>query len=148
MGRRIVGLGLSGLLVPPAVDTMVDLKTPSEWWKHQVYWDQNTRAARPFGFFCTVLTRAVPFTLLFALLRPADPLGWGTLAAVVAIRLATAGVIMGWGFRDGEGVRALPLLPLRDVAGLASWMLAFVRRTTTWRGNQFALTRDGRLVSN
>jgi ceramide glucosyltransferase len=148
MGRRIVGLGRCGLLVPPVVDTMVDLQTPAEWWSHQVYWDQNTRAARPIAFFCTVLIRAVPFALLFALLRPTDPFGWGTLAAVVAIRLATAAVIMGWGLGDREGVRALPLLPLRDVAGLASWMLAFVRRTTTWRGTQFALTRDGRLVSN
>ena len=148
MGRRIVGLGRRGMLVPPVVDTMVDLQTPAQWWNHQVYWDQNTRAARAIAFFCTVLIRAVPFALLFALLRPTDPFGWRTLAAVVAIRLAAAGVIMGWGFGDLEGVRALPLLPLRDVAGLGSWMLAFVRRTTTWRGTEFALTRDGRLVSN
>jgi ceramide glucosyltransferase len=148
LGRRIVGLGRRGLLAPPIVDTMVDLHTAAQWWKHQVYWDQNTRAARPFAFFCTVLIRAVPFALLFALLRPTDLFGWRVLALVVVIRLATAGIIMGWGFHDREGVRALPLLPFRDVAGLASWMLAFVRRTTTWRGTEFALTRDGRLVSN
>jgi ceramide glucosyltransferase len=147
MGRRIAELGRPGLLVPPVVDTMVDLKTPSQWWKHQVYWDQNTRSARPVAFFCTWLIRAVPFALLFALLNRGDLLGLGILVGTLAIRLSTAGLIMGWGWRDREGLRALYLLPLRDLAGVFSLLLAFTRRTTFWRGTEFVLTRDGRLVA-
>ncbi len=147
MGRRIAGLGQRGVLVPPFVETMVDLQTPAQWWKHQVYWDQNTRSARPAAFFCTLLIRAIPFALFFALLRLADPLGLAVLAGSLAIRLSTAGVILGWGLGDREGLRALHLLPVRDIAGLVSWLLAFTRRTTSWRGSEFLLTRDGRLVA-
>ncbi len=147
MGRRIALLGRPGILIPPVVDTMVDLKTPSQWWKHQVYWDQNTRSARPVAFFCTWLIRAIPFALLYALLRVGDPVGVAVLGGTVAIRLATAGMIMGWGWRDREGLRALYLLPLRDIAGVVSLLLAFTRRTTFWRGTEFVLTRDGRLVA-
>lgn len=147
MGRRIVERGQRGFLTTPIVETMVDLKTPAQWWSHQVYWDQNTRAARPWGFFCTILIRAIPFALLLALLTPASATGWLILALTVFVRLCSAGLIMRYGLDDHEGLHALALLPLRDVAGLVSWILAFLRRTTTWRGSQFVLTRDGRLVS-
>jgi ceramide glucosyltransferase len=120
--------------------------TVARWWRHQVYWDQNTRAARPGAFFLTVLTRAVPFALLFALLRLGDAVGLGVLAAAVGIRLASVGAVLAWGIRDREGLRSLALLPLRDLLGLVSWALAFMKRTVVWRGVELALTRDGRLI--
>lgn len=146
LGRRIRERGYRSLFVPPVIDTMVDLKTAGQWWKHQVYWDQNTRAARPVAFFSTLLIRLIPFAAVFALLRGFDSLGWAVLGAGVVVRLTTAAFILGWGFRDREGLRALWLLPLRDLLGFASWLLSFVRGTTHWRGADFILTRDGRLL--
>ena len=74
-------------------------------------------------------------------------MGLAALAGAVGLRLATAGLIMGWGFGDREGLRSLALLPLRDVFALATWFLAFARRTVVWRGRTFVLTQDGRLVA-
>ncbi len=145
MGNRMVRAGKRVHVVPYIVDTMVDLKTPSQCWKHIVYWDQNTRAANPIGLLLSVIIRAVPFSLLFAIARLFDPLGLAVLAGATLVRLVTSAIILGWGLRDWEGVRALYLLPARDVAGLVSWVLAFTQRTTTWRGTDFILTRDGRL---
>jgi ceramide glucosyltransferase len=146
MGRRTAASGKRIVLSMPIVDTTVDLRTAGQWWAHQVYWDQNTRTARPIGFFFTVLTRAVPFAALFAAVRWFDPLGLVILAAAVAVRLGTTAVIMRGLLRDREGIRALHLLPLRDMAALISWFLAMTKRTTTWRGSEFRLTRSGRLV--
>jgi len=147
MGRRIWSSGKKIAIVPYLVDTMVDLKTPAQWWDHQVYWDQNTRAARPWAFFATAVIRSTPFAILYALMRLFDPVGLGVLAGALALRMATAAVILGWGFGDLEGVKCIVLLPARDVLSLASWFLAFIKRTTVWRGSQFTLTRDGRLVA-
>lgn len=147
MGRRIWISGKKIAIVPYLVDTMVDLKSPSQWWNHQVYWDQNTRAARPWAFFATAVIRSTPFALMYALARLCDPIGLGVLAGALALRLATAAVILGWGFGDREGLRNIGLLPVRDIVSLASWFLAFAKRTTIWRGSQFILTRDGRLVA-
>ena len=47
---------------------------------------------------------------------------------------------------DREGLRYLLWLPLRDVAGLASWVVASCKRTFVWRDIRFGLTRDGRIV--
>ena len=92
MGRRIRARGLKSVLIPHFVDTIVDLENASAWWRHHVYWDQNTRAARPGGFFASVLVRGLPFALLFAILRLFDGLGVTVLAAAVATRLLTAAV--------------------------------------------------------
>jgi ceramide glucosyltransferase len=147
MGRRIWLSGKKIAVIPYLVDTMVDLKSPGQWWSHQVYWDQNTRAARPWAFLATVLIRSIPFAILYALLRLCDPIGLGVLAGALFLRLATAAVILAWGFGDREGFRSIWLLPVRDVLSLVSWFLAFAKRTTVWRGSQFILTRDGRLVA-
>lgn len=146
IGRRIRARGQKIAVVPDFVETVMDFQRPSQWWGHQVYWDQNTRAARPIGFAATVLTRSVPFALIFALLRLFDPLGLAVLAGTVALRLGTTAVILARGVGDREGLRSLHLLPLRDCLGLASWLLAITRRTFVWRGIEFGLTRDGRIV--
>jgi len=148
MGRRIRARGLEGVLLPYFVNAIVDLEDARAWWRHQVYWDQNTRAARRGGFFASVLTRAVPFAVLFAVLRLFDGLGLTVLAATLATRLLTAAAALGRaGIDDPIGRRSLHLLPVRDVAGLGSWFVALSKRTFVWRGLEFGLTRDGRIVA-
>lgn len=145
MGQRIQEKGLKGVLVSYFVDTVVDLQNASDWWRHQVYWDQNTRAARPLGFFATVLTRSVPFAFLLALLRLFDMFGLVVLASALTVRLGAAACLLRR-LGDDEGARSLALLPLRDLVGLASWLFALCKRTFVWRGREFGLTRNGRIV--
>jgi ceramide glucosyltransferase len=147
MGKRIWTLGKKIAIIPYFVDTIVDLQSPAQWWNHQIYWDQNTRAARPLAFFATVLIRSVPFVLLYAVVRMLDPLGLWILTGVFFLRIITSAVILNWGLHDREGLRNLGLLLFRDIASLATWLLAFTKRTTIWRGTSFVLTRDGRLIA-
>jgi len=147
MGRRIWELGKKIAVLPYFVDTIVDLKTPAQWWEHQIYWDQNTRAARPVAFFATALIRSIPFALLYSAVRGWDATGLWVMAGALGIRLASAAVILGWGLRDREGLRSLGLLIIRDISSLVTWLLAFTKHTTIWRGTSFVLTRDGRLVA-
>jgi ceramide glucosyltransferase len=146
MGRRIWESGKRPVVLPYLVDTTVDLRTLPEWWRHQVYWDQNNRAARPGGYFATVLLRSVPFALLYAVSQTDYGLGLGVLGASIALRLSTAAVILRWGLHDREGLRSLGLLVLRDILALVSFLLAYTKRRTVWRGAEFTLTRDGRIV--
>ncbi len=147
MGRRIWISGKKIAIIPYFVDTIVDLKSPSQWWTHQIYWDQNTRAARPRAFFATALIRSVPFALLYSIARLGNITGLWILAGALSIRMVTAAAILGWGFRDREGLRSLILLIFRDISSLITWLLAFTKRTTIWRGTRFILTKDGRLVA-
>lgn len=144
IGRRVWTSGKRMDLVPYMIDKVVDLANVKDWWDHQVYWDQNTRSARPAAFFATIVTRAVPFSLLYAALRGFDGTGLVVLLATVALRTVTgAATVSGLGDREGRG--AIWLLPLRDVLGLVSFVLAYTRRTVIWRGRKFILTLHGRL---
>jgi ceramide glucosyltransferase len=147
LGCRIVNSGRKLSILPYFVDTILDLKTPREWWDHQVYWDQNHRSARPYAYFSAIIVRAVPFALLYALLRLFDSTGLLVLAATVALRLTVSALILGVGLRDREGLRYVPLLPIRDLIALWSFILAYTKRTTVWRGTRFTLTKDGRLIA-
>ncbi len=147
IGRRIWASGARMVLVPHVVGVELDFRDWRHWWTHQVYWDQNTRVARPVGFFATVLTRSVPFALILAVATGFAPPPAAVFAGAVAVRLVAAAITLGAGFRDREGVRSLPLLPLRDVIGLLTWALAFVQKTVVWRGVTFRLTRGGRMIA-
>ena len=146
LGRRIWTSDMRVALLPYSVDVVVDLQNWHQWWTHQIYWDQNTRLARPGAFFATILVRSVPFALLYAIVRLGDPLSLAVFVGAVGIRIITAAVMLKWGIRDREGLRSLVLLPLRDIVGLLTWGLSFAKRTVIWRGVEFTLTRNGRMV--
>lgn len=148
MGRRILARGQRIAIVPYFVDTLVDLRGPAHWFRHQLYWDRNTRAGNPWGFFGTLFIRAIPFALLFAAVRRFDGLGLAVLAAAVACRLATAWLFMRRGLGDRTGPRWLALLPLRDLAGLAASALAFAGPTVVRHRQRFVVGRGGRMVAD
>jgi ceramide glucosyltransferase len=140
LGRAVVAAGFTVAFVPHVAVTGVDLPRPSVWWRHQVYWEQNTRVANPVGFFFTWLVRGVPFAGLYAL--TGDPGCWLVLTVTLAVRLGTT-VVTSTLLGDREGIRRLWLLPLRDIAGLFVWLASFVGRTVHWRGRVFVLSGNG-----
>ena len=145
LGRRVWTSGKKMVLLPYTIDVTVDLKNWQEWWTHQVYWDQNTYLARPWPFIATILIRAVPFAILFAIVRMGDLLGLGVLGFTLALRLFSAGITLKE-LKDVEGFQSLYLLPLRDTFGLIFWFLALTKRTVVWRGVKYKLVDNGKMV--
>lgn len=146
MGRRMTAAGKKIAIVPYFIDIINDLQSPSHWWRHQLYWDQNTRSSKPGGFFATVIIRAVPFALLFASIRGFDVRGLAVLGVGLAIRLSATASILKWGLRDSEGLKNLAFLPMRDVISLVTWVTAFIGKTVTWRGSEYILMPGGRWI--
>jgi ceramide glucosyltransferase len=146
IAARIEALGRRVLLAPYLVDMEVDLASFSQWWGHQLYWDQNTRVIRPTGYFATAIIRAVPFAFLYAILTGFSLVGLGVFAAAVAIRITGAAFLLRYVLEDREGLAALWLLPLRDLFGLAVWLFAITKRDFVHRGRRFGLMADGRII--
>src|SRR5262249_2554985 len=127
LGRRLLALGKGMVLLTHAVEVLVGFPDAGRWWHHQLYWDQNTKVAHPVRFFLTIVTRAVPFAVLYALARGLDSTGIVVLGSALAVRLATAAAFAGMYLRDREGLNALWLLPLRDLLAVASWCIALAK---------------------
>lgn len=147
LGRRISAAGLEVVIGPHVAATGVDLKGWRPWWRHQVYWDQNTRAACPAGFFFTCLVRGVPLAVLYSfVMLPYGGLRLELLLATIALRLGSAASCCLY-LGDREGLRTVWLLPLRDLAGAASWAASFLQRKVYWKGRVFVLAGN-RLVES
>lgn len=142
LGVAVQKAGLGIAFVPMVARTSIDLSGWTPWWRHQVYWDQNTRAANPVGHFFTVLVRGIPFAVLYALAGGPNALAW--LGGALAVRIATfayCAVKLG----DDEGLSAVWLLPLRDLVGLVVWAASFAQRSVHWKGRVFTL-RGNKMV--
>jgi ceramide glucosyltransferase len=145
MGRRLRGAGFDYHIVPTFVDLSAHYESFGDWFNHWVYWDQNTKAANPMGFFLTVLTRAVPFAILFAVLT-INLTGLIVLLVTLAIRLGVTAILSSRYLGDRDTLRWLWLLPIRDCIGLLSWALALFKRHFIWRGHTFKLGKGGRII--
>jgi ceramide glucosyltransferase len=147
MGRRIQGLGQRVVAIPYVVDLTVDLKSPADWVRKQVYWDQNTIAAVPGAYAAGWCLRVIPLALLFAVLRGGDGVGLALLTAALVVRLASAAIVLRVGLGDREGLRALWLVPVKDVLGIVWALRALFSRTVVWRGVSLSVGGGGRLSS-
>ena len=144
LGRRIVAAGYRVELSGEVVETTVPAYTARGFWEHQVRWARTVRDSRRWGYVGLGVTFCVPWALL-TLVASGFAL-WGaallslTLAARVALALSVGVGLLG----DGQVLRDLWLLPLRDCVGLALWGWSFAGDTVVWRGERFRL-RGGRL---
>jgi hypothetical protein len=84
---------------------------------------------------------------LYSLVTLPDGLhGVKLLMATIALRMAT-GAVTGLYLGDYEGLRTLWLLPVRDLAGAATWAASFLQRKVYWKGRVFVLSGN-RLVES
>jgi ceramide glucosyltransferase len=145
LGQRVWTGGLKMVLLPYVIDAGVNLDNWTNWWSHQLYWDQNTYLARPLPFLATIIIRAVPFAFLFTFCHWSEPWAWLILFITLATRYGTAAIVA-QELKDGETIRYLPLLPLRDCFGLVFWALSFSQRQVRWRGITYRLTKGGKMI--
>ncbi len=147
MGRRIAAAGFSTLVVPEIVELVVDLPHWRDWWVHQVYWDQNARYVHLPGYFGLLALKFVPWAFLFAISALFSPASLAVLGGAIAARLVFGALFLRFVLRDRDGLRALWLLPLRDVLSVFHWLAALVRGSFERRGIRFGVTREGQVIS-
>jgi ceramide glucosyltransferase len=144
LGARVAALGHEVALCPEVVESVLGAPTLRETWDREVRWSRCARAGRPAGHLGYAVTFAVPLAMFFLLATRLGPIGWAVLATSMAVR---AGVALGVALatEDVESLRALWLLPARDVLTAAVWAAALVGRRVVWRGEVFDVDHAGRL---
>jgi ceramide glucosyltransferase len=144
MGARIAAAGYSVELSDEVVETTVPAYTFRGFWEHQMRWARSTRDSRKWGYVGLGVTYAVPWAVATVFASGFALWSFTLLSLVLLARVAVA-LSVGVGIlRDGQVLRDIWLLPLRDCFGLAVWAWSFAGDTVVWRGERFRL-RDGRL---
>jgi ceramide glucosyltransferase len=147
IGARIARAGYRVELCPETVETTVPAYRFRGFLDHQLRWARSTRDSRRWGYLGLGITYCVPWAVLncaasgFAI--------WSfTLLSLVSLARVAVALSVGVGIlRDGQVLRDLWLLPLRDFFALGFWAWSFASDTVIWRGERFRLS-DGRIASS
>ena len=144
MGERIFKAGYRVELCSEVVETTVPDYDFRGFRDHQLRWARSTRDSRKLGYLGLGITYALPWAMMTCVASGFALWSFSLLSVVALARVAVA-LSVGVGvLGDGQVLRDLWLVPLRDFFGLGFWAWSFAGDTVVWRGEQFHL-RDGRI---
>ncbi|HXS11602.1 MAG TPA: bacteriohopanetetrol glucosamine biosynthesis glycosyltransferase HpnI [Acidobacteriaceae bacterium] len=144
LGVRLHRAGYRIELLHEIVATSVPPYTLRGFCDHQLRWARGTRDSRRAGYLGLGITYVLPWALL-TIVASGGELWSLTLFSVALLARIAVALVVGVGLlRDGQVLRDLLLLPLRDLFGLFFWLWSYASNTVVWRGERFRLHR-GRL---
>jgi ceramide glucosyltransferase len=145
MGVRLAAAGYRVELVDEVVATTVPAYTLRGFCEHQLRWSRSTRDSRRLGYLGMGVTYVLPWAMAAVIASGGALWSFTLLSFALLVRVAVA-LRVGVGvLRDGQVLRDLWLLPLRDCFGLWFWAWSYASDVVVWRGERFRLRR-GRLV--
>jgi ceramide glucosyltransferase len=144
MGARIAAVGYRVELADEVVETAVPAYSFRGFADHQLRWARSTRDSRKLGYVGLGITFCLPWAM-FACVASGFALWSFTLLTLAALARVSVALAVGVGIlRDGQVLRDLWLLPVRDLFALGFWAWSFAGDTVVWRGERFHL-KNGRL---
>lgn len=139
LGERVSRAGFRVLMIPEPVQTSVPNYTAQSFWQHQIRWWRTVRDARPWSFFAMVVSYALPWAMLNVVACGFALPSISLLSLVLLLRVAVL-LNVGVGIlRDGQVLRDLLLLPVRDFTSLLLWAWSYAGNDVVWRGERFRL---------
>ncbi len=141
LGARLTRAGYRVNLVREIVQTTVPAYTLRGFCDHQLRWSRSTRDSRRAGYVGLGLTYVIPWSLAAVVASGGALWAISMLSVALLVRMSIA-LTVGVGIlRDGQVLRDVWLLPLRDAFGLFFWAWSYASDTVLWRGERFRLNR-------
>jgi len=145
LGQVVAAEGKRVVITRYVVDTAVTMATLRRLFLHELRWARTYRTARPVGYFFSVVTLALPISLLGIVVTGAAPASVLSTLVLLGVRLGGTAV-----FSRVLGLpvdwRQLCLVPFRDAFSLAVWAVSFLGRTVHWAGQRFRVDKEGKLM--
>jgi ceramide glucosyltransferase len=114
--------------------------------RHQMRWARSTRISRPMGYLGLILTYGTALALLLVAVDGASMFSLVVLAITLVIRLSMAWVIGVHWLGDRLLLKYFWLVPIRDLLSFLIWCLSWVGKRVEWRGRQYEVARDGKMI--
>ena len=144
IGKAVRRAGLRVIVPPLTVAHTFEEKSLSEAVRHELRWARTILTVDPIGYSGSVFTHALPLALVAAAIRGFDALGWAVVVCALACRLFLKYRLT----REFD----LPnpdyaLLVARDILAFIVYFASFWSTRVSWRGQDFAVARDGTLLA-
>jgi ceramide glucosyltransferase len=145
LGRRTARAGHRVALSDYVVEIALSGEDLAGVLARELRWCRTTRVSNPRGHFGLVTTFGFAYAACFCAATGFAPLGWLVLAAVVAVRGATAWFSAQVCLGDREFLGRAHLLPLADLLSLGVWVAGYLSPCVTWRGRKLRISADGKM---
>jgi ceramide glucosyltransferase len=144
IGRAVRARGYHIAVPPLMVMQSCSEQTPVALIRHELRWARTIRLINPAGFAGSIVTHALPLSLIGWFLLNFAAVPAGILAAAVAARLWLAvHVNARFGTRD-----AIWLVPVRDLLSFATFIGALFASRVEWRGARFRVSSAGAMAQD
>jgi ceramide glucosyltransferase len=141
LGARLSAAGYKVALVREVVETTVPAYTLRGFCEHQLRWARSTRDSRRWGYVGLGITYVLPWSLAAMVASGFALWSFSLFSMALLVRVSVA-LTVGVGIlRDGQVLRDMVWLPLRDCFGLFFWAWSYAGDTIVWRGERFRLRR-------
>jgi ceramide glucosyltransferase len=141
LGARLSAAGYKVTLAREVVETTVPAYTLRGFCQHQLRWTRSTRDSRRWGYVGLGITYVLPWSLA-AMVASGFALWSISLFSMALLVRVSVALTVGVGIlRDGQVLRDIVWLPLRDCFGLFFWAWSYAGDTIVWRGERFRLKR-------
>jgi ceramide glucosyltransferase len=112
----------------------------------QIRWARGIKICRPWGYLGLIFTYGTVSSLLLVVLTQGSILGWINLAIVWTMRLVMGWIVGAIALDDVVTKKYFWLIPIWDLLHFVIWCAGLFGTTIKWRGQQFRLTKEGRLI--
>ena len=139
LGAAVDRAGFRCVLSPEVVATSVPQYTLNAFWQHQIRWWRTVRVSRPWSFAGMVTSYGLAWAMINVV---TTGFALPSLTLLSLVLLARVALVLNVGvglLRDGQVLRDLWLLPLRDSVSLVLWAWSYADSTVIWRGERFRL---------
>jgi ceramide glucosyltransferase len=145
LGKRVAALGLEVHLSEVVVETFLPAYNMRQFFEHQLRWARGVRDSRRAGYMGLLFTFGWQWALLAILASRGANWAWELAAVAIFLRFVVAWIVGVRVLKDRQVLRLLPLVLLRDLAGVLVWLASFASNTVSWRGDRFHL-KNGKLA--
>jgi ceramide glucosyltransferase len=144
IGKAVRRAGLRVIVPPMLVAHTFEENSLSDMVRHELRWARTIFTVDPIGYAGSGFTHALPLALIAAAIRGFDAFGLAAVICALACRLFLKYRLA----REFD----LPnpdyaLLVARDILSFIVYLASFWSTRVSWRGQDFAVARDGTLLA-
>ncbi|HEX5281621.1 MAG TPA: bacteriohopanetetrol glucosamine biosynthesis glycosyltransferase HpnI [Micropepsaceae bacterium] len=144
IGRAVRSLGYRLNVPPLIVSHSCAEMTPGDVFRHELRWARTIRLVNPSGFAGSIVTHAIPLSLIGCLVLAFAPAALGVLAAAIAARVWLA-IHINTRFGTADPIW---LVPARDLLSFMVFIGALFAGRVDWRGARFQVSSAGAIAQD
>jgi len=143
LARKIIEAGYKVKLAPHVVSVIPTLNSVKEAFSHMLRWNRTIRVCNPVGYFFSGICYPFFWSFTTCIYFDAALFSVFLFLGSAFIRMLCSALVSAW--IDSDLFKGV-LTPVWDVVSIFMWMWGLFGNKVKWRGREYRVLRDGRII--